>query len=137
MNQRCITLWCLLLFAANADAQFYFRGEVKDPKANGIAHVRIHIHSTNSFYYTGTTGGFGIPSSKQTDSVTFFLSGYEEKTFLLNSNEFNSIILRMTSIKSGQKRKLLSLTKDKKTDRTVLWLSAGDIWLGLKMKIKK
>ncbi len=128
MNQRCITLWCLLLFAANADAQFYFRGEVKDPKATGIAHVRIHVHSTNSFYYTGTTGGFGIPSSKQTDSVTFFLSGYEEKTFLLNSNEFNSIILRMTSIKSGQKRKLLSLTKDKKTDRTVLWLSAGETY---------
>lgn len=128
MNQRCITLWCLLLFAVNADAQFYFRGEVKDPKANGIAHVRIHVHSTNSFYYTGTTGGFGIPSSKQTDSVTFYLSGYEEKTFLLNSNEFNSIILRMTSIKSGQKRKLLSLTKDKKTDRTVLWLSAGETY---------
>lgn len=128
MNQRCITLWCLLLFAANADAQFYFRGEVKDPKATGIAHVRIHVHSTNSFYYTGTTGGFGIPSSKQTDSVTFFLSGYEEKTFLLNSNEFNSIILRMTSINRGQKRKLLSQTKDKKTDRTVLWLSAGETY---------
>lgn len=128
MNQRCIALWCLLLIAANADAQFYFRGEVKDPKDNGIAHVRIHVHSTNSFFYTGTTGGFGIPSSKQSDSVTFFMNGYEERTFVLNSNEFSSIILRMTSIKSGQKRKLLSLTKDKKTDRTVLWLSAGETY---------
>ncbi len=128
MNQQYFTLWCLLLFAANADAQFYFRGEVKDPKANGIAHVRIHVHSTNSFYYSGTTGAFGIPSSKQTDSVTFFLNGYEEKTFVLNSNEFNSIILRMTSVKSGQKRKLLSITKDKVTDRTMLWLSAGETY---------
>ncbi len=128
MNQRCIILWCLLLFAANADAQFYFRGEVKDLKANGIAHVRIHIHSTNSFYYSGTTGAFGIPSSKQIDTVSFYLKGFEEKTLVLNSNEFNSVVLNMSSVPGGQKRKLLSVTRNRIPDRSMLFSSAGETY---------
>ena len=117
MNQRCIVLWCLLFFAANAKSQFYFRGEVKDTKEFVLAHVRIHVHSTNSFYYSGASGNFGIPSARLTDTVSFLLNGYEEKILVLNSKEFNHIILRASSGGSMQKKKLLSFTKDKQIDR--------------------
>ncbi len=128
MNQRCITLWCLLLFAANAKSQFYFRGEVKDTKDAPLALVRIHVHSTNSFYYSGSAGGFGIPSSRVTDTVSFLLNGYEEKKVVLNSKEFNHIVLKVTAISTGQKKKLLSFIKDK-TATDITWKpSSGETY---------
>ena len=114
MNLRCIALVCLLLIAATADAQFYFRGEVKDAGGNGLTLVRIRVHSSNSFYSSGSTGSFGIPSSKTKDTVSFFLHGYEEKTVVLNSNEYNTVLMKPSAAISNPKRKLLSVTRDKK-----------------------
>lgn len=113
MNLKCIALVCLLLFAATADAQFYFRGEVKDATGAGLALVQIRVHSSNSFYTSGSTGAFGIPSALAKDTVSFFLHGYEAKTVLLTNSEFNSIILKPSVAVSNPKRKLLSATKNK------------------------
>ncbi len=128
MKPRLITLVCLLLFALVADAQYYFRGEVKDASGVGLALVRIRVHSSNSFYQSGSTGGFGLPSAKVKDTVSFFLHGYEEKTVLLNSNEFNSVELKPSSAISNPKRKLLSVTKDKLQERTGIRLSNGETY---------
>ncbi len=117
MNQRCLLLIALFAFAAQADAQYYFRGQVKDANDVSLSLVRIHVHSTNSFYYSGSGGNFGIPSSRLTDTVSFLLNGYEEKTLVLNSKEFNQVLLKITSANSRPKRKLLSFTKDKELDR--------------------
>lgn len=128
MNLRYIALVCLLLFAATADAQFYFRGEVKDAGGNGLALVQIRVHSSNSFYSSGSSGAFGIPSSKTKDTVSFFLNGYEEKTAVLNSNEYNTVVLKPSKAISNPKRKLLSVTKNKKEDPKGHYFVSGETY---------
>ena len=128
MNLRCIALVCLLLIAATADAQFYFRGEVKDAAGNGLALVQIRLHSSNSFYSSGSTGAFGIPSSKTKDTVSFFLHGYEEKTVVLNSNEYNTVLMKPSAAVSNPKRKLLSVTRDKKEDTKGHYFISGETY---------
>lgn len=128
MNLRCIALVGLLLCAATADAQFYFRGEVKDPSNTALSLVRIHVYSSNSFYYSGSTGGFGIPSSISKDTVSFFLHGYEEKVVVLNSNEFNTVVLKPSVAISNPKRKLLSVTKNKLEDRSRFNTVSGETY---------
>ncbi len=128
MNLRCIALVCLLLIAATADAQFYFRGEVKDAGGNGLTLVRIRVHSSNSFYSSGSTGSFGIPSSKTKDTVSFFLHGYEEKTVVLNSNEYNTVLMKPSAAISNPKRKLLSVTRDKKEDARGHYFISGETY---------
>jgi Ca-activated chloride channel family protein len=128
MNLRCIALVCLLLIAAAADAQFYFRGEVKDAGGNGLALVQIRLHYSNSFYSSGSTGAFGIPSTKTKDTVSFFLHGYEEKTVVLNSNEYNTVLLKPSAAISNPKRRLLSVTKDKKEDSKGHYFTSGETY---------
>jgi len=128
MNQRCIVLVCLLLIAATADAQYYFRGDVKDAGGNGLALVQIRIHSSNSFYTSGSTGAFGIPSTKTKDTVSFFLHGYEEKTVVLNSNEYNTVVMKPSAAISNPKRRLLSVTKNKKEDTKSHSFTSGETY---------
>jgi Ca-activated chloride channel family protein len=89
-----ITIFLFLICAGlTASGQYYFRGEVRDQNNQPLPFVRIYIHSTGSFYYSGSTGAFGIPSTVLTDSATFKLAGYDEKTVLLHANEFTVVQL--------------------------------------------
>jgi Ca-activated chloride channel homolog len=129
MSLRCICIFCFLCSVLSSEAQYYFRGEIKDPKNNPLPLVRIRVHSTNSFFYSGTAGGFGVPSHTITDTVTLFLNGYEERTVAINSNIYNSIILRINTNQSViQKRKLLSFTKDRVDDKVRWWSTYGETY---------
>ncbi len=67
--------------------------------------------ATRSIYYSGITGGFGIPSSHQYDSLIFSAEGYETRSLKIKTSEYQEIVLKMlaTSV-SLQKQKLLSVT---------------------------
>ena len=94
MKKLFLCLPFLLLFVNHTEAQFYFRGEVKDAKNNPLTYVRIQVLSTNQFYYSGSTGSFGIPSTEKNDSVLFYLNGYEEVKLLISSSAYNNIVLK-------------------------------------------
>jgi Ca-activated chloride channel homolog len=129
MSLRYICILSFLFSVLQSEAQYYFRGEIKDPKNNPLPLVRIRVHSTNSFYYSGTAGGFGVPSHTITDTITLSLNGYEERTVVINSNIYNSIILRINYNQSvNQRKKLLSLTKDRTDDRTRWWSTYGETY---------
>lgn len=129
MKQKRIFLFFFLFAAFDADAQYYLRGEIKDLQNQPLLYVRIHVHSTNSFYYTGSAGSFGIPSSIIADSATLFLNGYEERKVLLSSNQYNSIQLKPSSaLSQTQRKKLLSFTKDKVSDHRVWWSTGGETY---------
>jgi Ca-activated chloride channel homolog len=129
MSLRCVCILYFLCSALSLEAQYYFRGEIKDPKNNPLPLVRIRVHSTNSFYYSGTAGGFGVPSHTMNDTVTLFLNGYEERTVAINSNTFNSIILRVNAnLSVGQKKRLLSFTRDKEEDKVRWWSTYGETY---------
>ena len=66
---------------------------------------------TRSLYYSGNTGGFGIPSSHVYDSLVFSADGYETKSVRIKTNVYQEITLKMLpSSVSTQKQKLVSLT---------------------------
>ena len=68
-----------LTLICHTTAQYYIRGEVKDEKNQPLQNVKIYMPGTHLLYYSGVTGGFGIPSSHLYDSVIFSADGFETK----------------------------------------------------------
>ncbi len=71
--------------------------------------------ATRRLYYSGNTGGFGIPSSYLYDSLIFSADGYETRALKIKTNVYQEITLKMIGgVGAGgintQKQKLISLT---------------------------
>lgn len=110
MRKLIFTFFSLSL-ACHITAQYYIRGDVKDEKNQPLQNVKIYMPSTRSLYYSGITGGFGIPSSRLYDSLIFTAEGYEPRRLKIKTDVYQEITLKMlaTSV-STQKQKLVSLT---------------------------
>jgi Ca-activated chloride channel homolog len=109
-----------------AAAQYYIRGEVKDEKNNGLQNVKIILHSTGLPYSSGVGGAFGILTSKATDSLSFYLEGYEPLHSKVNSSKFVSMQMKMQPFTASlQKHSLISITSDMRMKADKQW-AAGD-----------
>jgi Ca-activated chloride channel family protein len=105
-----ITIFFITL-VCNAGAQYYIRGDVKDEKNQPLQNVKIYMPSTRSVYYSGNTGGFGIPSSFLYDSLIFTADGYEKRAVKIKTDVYQEITLKMLSSSvSTKKPKLVTLT---------------------------
>ncbi|HMO31982.1 MAG TPA: von Willebrand factor type A domain-containing protein [Lacibacter sp.] len=125
-----IGLFLFLLPATAAQAQYYFKGEIRDARHTPLPYVSIRLHATNTFYYSGSGGGYGIPSSLSSDSATLTLNGYESVTILLSSAVYQQIEMRLSSITTaGQRRQLLSRTTDPLPDHKRWWGGGGETYM--------
>ena len=116
----------LCFFMLNASAQYYLRGEIKDEKNEYLQNVKILLHSDKMVYYSGNTGGFGISSAVEKDSITLSLEGYENKTVKVTGGELVQIIMKPLSSNASKSRpKLISITKDQTFTSKYNW-SVGD-----------
>lgn len=107
-----IFLFCLT-FVQPAFAQMYIRGEVANEKGEGLQNVKIIVHSTNLTYNTGTDGGFGILGATQTDSLSFYLEGYESIHTKIKSTEYVKVVMKMKAFTASlQHHTLVSITGD-------------------------
>jgi Ca-activated chloride channel family protein len=107
------TLFILVLFG-QASAQYYIRGDVKDQNNEPLQNVKIYRPSTHSIYYSGVTGGFGIPSSSIFDSLILSKDGYVSQNLKIKTTEYQSIIMKMMPVElKPHKQKLISLTTSK------------------------
>jgi Ca-activated chloride channel family protein len=89
----------------------------------------LRVHSTNSFYYSGSTGAFGIPSAVIQDTITFSLNGYDERKLVINAKDYQTIILKPSiNINVSQKKKLLSITIDKEPSGLKWWAASGETY---------
>lgn len=126
MKQLFFILTLCLLLPRLVTAQYYIRGEVKDEKNNGLQNVKIILHSTGLPYATGVGGAFGILSSKVTDSLSFYLEGYEPLHVKVNTSKFQSLQMKMQPFTASlQKHTLLSVTADMRMKADKQWV-AGD-----------
>ncbi|MEO8414873.1 MAG: von Willebrand factor type A domain-containing protein, partial [Ginsengibacter sp.] len=103
-----------ILFVAlvcHTTAQYYIRGDVKDEKNQPLQNVKIYMPGNHLVYYSGATGGFGIPSPHVYDSLILSADGYETRALRIKTDAYQEITLKMlaTSI-SSQKQKLASFT---------------------------
>ncbi|MDQ6762844.1 MAG: von Willebrand factor type A domain-containing protein, partial [Bacteroidota bacterium] len=109
--QKAIFTLCLLILMLHASGQYYIRGEIKDEKNQPIQNVKIYMPASHQIFYSGITGGFGIPSSNLYDSLVISNDGYETKSLRIKSDVYQEIMLKMllTNV-SIKKNKLISIT---------------------------
>ena len=66
---------------------------------------------SHSLYYSGVTGGFGIPSSHSYDSLILSADGFETRPLKIKTDVYQEITLKALSASvSIQKQKLVSIT---------------------------
>lgn len=108
--------YCLVFFAATvAQAQFFLRGSVKDEKYANIKNAGIRVHSTNSFYLSGSDGCFGFVTAYMYDSITVSADGYEPQTLKVKADVSQNILLKISELVTFRNRpRLISYTKDAK-----------------------
>lgn len=91
------------------------------------------MHSTGYLYYSGTSGGFGITSSKAEDSVTLSLDGYKICTFLMKSVRENTFVLPLLVKKASQpEKRLMSITRDLKPAELARFSVGGETYSSLR-----
>lgn len=99
MLKRLFTI-LIVLTAFHAEAQYYIRGDIKNEEQQPVQNVKIYRPSTRSIYYSGFTGGFGIPSSTLYDSLVITKEGYDTLWLKLKSDEYQHITLRISTKKN-------------------------------------
>jgi Ca-activated chloride channel homolog len=121
-----------LLTTSALTAQYYLRGEVKDEMNNPLTNTKILLHSTGYVYYSGSSGSFGIVSSKEQDSVTILYDGFQEQRLLLESSRYEYITLKLQRAAGNlHKGRLVSLTKDMRWEERHNWSVGGETYSNL------
>jgi Ca-activated chloride channel homolog len=121
-----------LCCSLSLSAQYYFRGEVKDEMNNPVPNARILLHSTGYVYYSGSSGGFGILSSKVQDSITISSDGYQDTRLQVQSTKYEYITMKLQRVTGNlHKNKLVSLTKDMRWEERHNWSVGGETYSSL------
>ncbi|HPZ88019.1 MAG TPA: hypothetical protein PLQ32_07940, partial [Flavihumibacter sp.] len=63
-------------------AQSFYRGLIKDSADSPLPNVKMLFQSSGYIFYSGTSGGFGITSGTEKDSVTLSFEGYKTRKVL-------------------------------------------------------
>lgn len=104
---------CLISTAAQARGQFYLRGEVRDDRQQPLQNVNIQLHSTGVMYSSGLGGAFGIMTSRQQDTLSFRLDGYEPVKLAVTPAKYLEVTMKMMPFTASLQRfSLLSMTSE-------------------------
>ncbi len=128
------TLVILFLFCCggSASAQYYLRGEVRDEKNNPLTNARIKLHSSGYLYFSGSSGTFGIMTSRNRDSITITLDGYQPVVLEVDPLRYQQIVMKMLAAAATvTKTKLVSVTKNLKPQDRVNWSVGGETYSSL------
>jgi Ca-activated chloride channel family protein len=127
--KNTLTILLLSFFFLTSHGQYYLRGEIKDEQNKSLSNVKIWIHSSEYLYYSGSSGGFGIPIPKPTDSVTVLADGYQAFSARLDANKYQYIILKLLyKSKALPGDHLLSYTKNLKLEELQNWTVAAETY---------
>ena len=122
----------MLSVCAPAVAQYYLRGEIKDEKNNPLPNAKILLHSNGYLYYSGSSGGFGIVSSKPNDSITVSINGFVTYSTRIDAVRFHSIVLKMLyAAATVQKNRLLSFTNNLRLEDRNNWSNSSETYSSL------
>ena len=113
--KTAVAILTSFLLIISAHAQYYLRGEIRDEKNNLLSNARILLHSTGYIYSSGSSGSFGIMTTKRIDSITISLDGYQALSIKLETAKYHSLILKTLYTSANlQKNRLLSFTRNLK-----------------------
>src|SRR5678816_3955972 len=133
MRAACYILFFLFFGSSLYGQQFYIRGEVKDESGNPLQNVNILIQTTGYAYHTGTYGSFGILTNNNTDTLTFWLDGYQTEKKAVNADNYISVRMKLASASSSNvhKSKLASLTTGLNKDVQRQWFLGDETYASL------
>lgn len=115
-----------------ATAQYYIRGEVRDEKNNPLENVNIYQYSSHLIFHSGASGSFGITATQLSDSLLFYVDGYEPVSLRVKTTEWLTVKMKsFTVASSSQKTKLLSLTKDLPRETKRNWFYSNESYATL------
>jgi len=101
-----------MLSVFRTEAQYYLRGSVRDEAGMPLANVKILLASSGYVYYSGSSGSFGITSSRESDSAFLSLDGYYSCRIVLNASAPTACVMKaIASHSSIRKPGLSSITK--------------------------
>ncbi len=131
MKNVAVIIACCCLFLSSS-GQYYLRGEIKDEANTLLANAKIRLHSSGYLYYSGSSGGFGIPVSQLTDSMTILADGFQQLSLRVDVTHYQTITLKpLVSIPVMQKKRLLSFTKDLKPEDWRGWTVGAETYSSL------
>jgi Ca-activated chloride channel homolog len=120
---------CFIIIQA-LTGQYYIRGEVKDEKNNLLPNARILMHSNKYLHDAGSSGTFGLFSTKPVaDTFTIYYDGYETITLPVYTSRYNEVRMKMLpSVANMQRRRLSSITKDLNNNYSRIHASANETY---------
>lgn len=94
--KKIITIFFLLFLCNYVSAQYYIKGDVKDDVGNPVQNVRIFLPAQNLVFFSGISGGFGIPTPNKIDSLVFSKENFLTKAVTINTEKYLSVELKIT-----------------------------------------
>ena len=133
MKAACHIAIFLLLGSSVFAQQFYVRGEVKDESGNILQNVTILQHTTGYIFRSGSSGTFGIVTTKQVDTFSFSMDGFVKEKVLVDAEKYMSVKLkRLTgSAASTRRDKLSSQTKDLAKEEQKSWFTGDETYASI------
>jgi Ca-activated chloride channel homolog len=133
MRTACYILLFLFSGSSLYGQQFYIRGEVKDESGNPLQNVNILLHTTGYVYHTGTYGSFGILTNQSTDTLTFWMDGYQTEKKTVNADNYVTVRMKLAAASSSNihKSKLASFTNGLNKDIQRQWFLGDETYASL------
>jgi Ca-activated chloride channel family protein len=133
MRTACYILFFLFFVSSLYGQQFYIRGEVKDESGNPLQNVNILLHTTGYVYHTGTYGSFGILTNQNTDTLTFWMDGYQTEKKAVNADNYVNVRMKLAAASSSNihKSKLASFTRGLSKDMQRQWFVGDETYASL------
>ena len=106
---------------------------VKDENGQSVYNAKIFLSSKGTVpFYSGSSGAFGIPLSKPTDSVVFMADGYETLRTIADARKYMAYTLKFSSANSQlAKQKLYSLLPANGEEFATTYSQQGETYTNL------
>jgi Ca-activated chloride channel homolog len=133
LKTACYIFFLLIAGSSLHGQQFYIRGEVKDESGNPLQNVNILLHATGYVYHTGSYGSFGILTNRNSDTLTFWLDGYQKERKVVSPDNYVTVRLKLASASSSNihRNKLASFTKGLNKDIQKQWFTGDETYASI------
>jgi Ca-activated chloride channel family protein len=133
MKAACQIFLLLLAGIVLRGQQYYIRGEVKDESGNPLQNVSILLHATGYVYHTGPYGSFGILTNRKSDTLSFWLDGYQQEKRLVTPDNYVTVRLKLNPNWSSNihRNKLASFTRGLNKEIQREWFTGDETYASL------
>jgi Ca-activated chloride channel homolog len=114
-------------------SQYYLRGVVKDENGQAVYNAKIFLASKGTVpFYTGSSGAFGIPIAKPTDSITIAAEGFEVLKTLADAKKYDTYTLKFLAANATlAKHKLSTMLPENADDISEIYNHQGETYTNL------